>query len=204
LLGLLLLAYVTKRQPVILPRYSLVFFALGLPMSGWLLQHFLDRYRPRLLVTGAALLLCIFAVSEWRRQIPIILKVRADFRAHEQVARMVRTALQQSSSPNARVFSDDVGIRVLSGLAPNCFVRSGAAPERAWNDINVFESYLRDQHADYLVFTRNEDSIPPKLYSDLGRVPLVDVGKYEFVTMAPSSFGPDVWLYRVRDTNQSP
>src|SRR6185312_4331312 len=57
LFGLLLLAYVTKRQPVILPRYSLVFFALGLPLAAWLLQYVLDHCQPQLVILGAVVLL---------------------------------------------------------------------------------------------------------------------------------------------------
>jgi len=35
-LAFILLSYLTKRQPVILPRYSLIFFVLGLPVLMWL------------------------------------------------------------------------------------------------------------------------------------------------------------------------
>jgi len=198
LFGLLLLAYVTKRQPVILPRYSLIFFALGLPLAAWLLQYVLDHCQPRLVIVGAAILLGCFTVGEWRRQIPIITKVRDDFGAHEQICRALKSALPQLE-PGACCFSDDVAIRVLSGLPPSRFLRSAIAPAAAWREKAVFESYLQEQHGALLVFARIEDSIPPKVLPDLGRVSSADVGKFEFVIMAPSSFGPDIWLYRVRD-----
>ena len=62
-----------------------------------------------------------------------------------------------------------------------------------------FETYLHEQNVTYLVFTSIEDSLPVTFYPELGRSPRVDVGHFEFVSVAFSPFGPDVWLYRLRN-----
>jgi hypothetical protein len=203
LLGFLLCAYITKRQPVILPRYSLVFFALGLPLFAWLLQLLFDNLRGRLLAVCLAGLAVALSLADWQRQIPIVFKVLDDFRAHEQVSRKIASEFQESSDRNARCFSDDVAVRVLSGLPPARFVRSAIAPAAAWQNVGAFESYLREQNVAYLVFTRIEASLPAKFYPALGRTPQMDVSGFQFISFAPSSFGPDVWLYRSNNIEQS-
>src|SRR5262249_43180371 len=55
ILALIVVAYVTKRQPVILPRYSLFFLVLGLPLCVWMLQLFTEKFRPVRLVQVVAL-----------------------------------------------------------------------------------------------------------------------------------------------------
>src|SRR5439155_12010403 len=44
-LAFILLSYLTKRQPVILPRYSLIFFVLGLPVLMWLARFSFESSR---------------------------------------------------------------------------------------------------------------------------------------------------------------
>jgi hypothetical protein len=198
LLAFLLFAYITKRQPVILPRYSLVFFALGLSLFAWLLQFLLDNLRPRLLAICLAVVAVAISLTDWQKQIPIVFKVLDDFRAHEQISRRVATELQVPPDRDVRCFSDDVAVRVLSGLPPARFVRSATAPTAARKSVGPFESYLREQNVAYLVFSRIEDSLPAKFYPELGRTPQLDVGGFQFVIVAPLSFGPDVWLYRRR------
>jgi hypothetical protein len=195
LLGFLIFAYVTKRQPVILPRYSLVIFALGLPLFAWLLHLLGDNWKPRPVAICFMALAVALSMSDWQKQIPIISKVFDDFHAHQQVAQRIAGELQRASDPNAHGFSDDVAVRVLSGLSPARFARSALAPSAAWQDVNDFESYLRQMNVAYLVFTRVEDSLPAKFYPELGRSAR-DVGRFHLVTLAPSSFGPDVWLYQ--------
>lgn len=202
MLGLLLFAYVTKRQPVILPRYGLTFFPLGLPLVGWLIQLLLNLLKPRVLATYAAVAIVVLSLRSWHQQLPVIFKVLDDFRAHQQVSQAVAAALGQTRDDNSRCFSDDVAVRVLSRLPPGRFTRSAIAPLSAWQSAADFQSFLRQQNVAYLVFTRIEDSLPAKFYPELGRKPESDAGDFEFVTMAASSFGPDVWLYRLRD--QSP
>jgi hypothetical protein len=58
---------------------------------------------------------------------------------------------------------------------------------------------LRDQRVGYVVFMATEDSLPVQHYPELGRGRVPADGRFELITSATSSFGPDVWLYRRRD-----
>ena len=197
LLGFVVFAYVTKRQPVLLPRYALVFFLLGLPLVAWLLQLLLAYGKPPWSAKCATVVVIGVCFLNSKRQMPIVSKVRDDFRAHSQIAEAVANAFQQSSDDQSRCFSDDVAVRVLSHLPPPRFVRSQIAPASAWQNVGDFESYLREQQVAYLVFMRVEDSLPAKFFPELTQNR--DVGIFQFVTGASSSFGPDISLYRVRD-----
>jgi hypothetical protein len=199
LFGLLLLAYVTKRQPVILPRYGLIFFPLGLPLLIWLIGMSIKRWPRSLIVKLAVVFLIGLCVRETKGQVDTIWKVCADFGAHQQVAHVLRTTLNDSANSNQRCFSDDVGVRVLSGLPKDRFVRSSLAPASAWQDAAVFESYLQGNQVAYLVFTRIEDSLPAKVLPELGNKVQPAAGKFQLIAFAASPFASDVWLYRLRD-----
>jgi hypothetical protein len=147
----------------------------------------------------AAAILIIFCFWQSKRQLPIIAKVRDDFRAHRQIAEAVTTAFQQSADGQSRCFSDDVAVRVLSRLPPERFVRSATAPNSAHQNVINFESFLREQRVAYLVFIRTEDSLPVKFYPQLGRSTQVDTEDFQLITAAFSPFAPDVWLYRLRN-----
>lgn len=197
--GLLMLAYVTKRQPVWLPRYGLVVLVLGLPLLAWVTQRFMERARPGWLGwlgAGLAVLACAAATSP---QLPIIPNVISDFRAHSKVADALVADLEQRNDHAARCFSDDIAVQVLSHLPPDRFLRSPSAPRATWDDVVVFENYLREQHVGYVVFMPTEDSLPVKHYPELGQSPAPANGPFQFITSATSSFGPDVWLYRRLD-----
>jgi hypothetical protein len=199
LFGFVLLAYITKRQPVLFPRYGLIFFTLGLSLLAWLLQFVLahwKRFRLAQCAAAAAIALCLWQST---RQIPVIFKVLDDFRAHRQVALAITAALEQSHDENSRCFADDAAIRVLSGLPVERFAQSNTTPVAVRRSAGDFETYLHEQNVTYLVFTSIEDSLPVTFYPELGRSHRVDVGHFEFVSVAFSTFGPDVWLYRLRN-----
>ena len=48
---------------------------------------------------------------------------------------------------------------------------------------------------------RVEDSLPARLFPDLDRNARIDNEKFQFISVAFSSFGPDIWLYRLRNFN---
>jgi hypothetical protein len=199
LFGFIFFAYVTKRQPVLFPRYGLIFFALGLPLLIWLVRYSVRPSKlswiPKLISAGA-IALCLW---EAKRQTPTISKVLADYRGHRQIAQTVAAAFHESRDLDQRCFSDDVGVRVLSLLPADRFVRSETASPSASQNRPSFEAYLREEHVGYLVFTNIEDSLPAKFYPNLGRSGPTNPGIFEFVTVASSPFGPDVWLFRLRD-----
>lgn len=200
LFGFLFLAYVTKRQPVILPRYGLIFFPLGLPLLIWLTGLSIKRWPRSPLLKLGVFAIIVLCIRETKGQVDTIWKVRADFRAHQQIAHVLTAAFNQFPNTEQRCFSDDVGVRVLCRLPVDRFVRSTFAPPSAWQDAAVFESYLEETHVTYLVFTRTEDSLPAKLFPELGSSVQAASGKFQLVAFAPSPFASDVWLYRLRDT----
>ena len=198
ILAFLVLAYVTKRQPVWLPRYGLVLFVLGLPLLAWLSQRSIENLRPSWVrCTGTIGIVLVYA---WlaRPQVPIIPKVINDFQAHARVAHALGSDLKEHGNDLTHCFSDDIAVRVLSRLPPARFHGSTNAPSGAWDSLNIFENYLREQQVGYVVFMPTEDSLPVKFYPELGHTPGPAAGKFQLITSATSSFGPDVWLYRVR------
>jgi hypothetical protein len=197
ILGFLVLGYVTKRQPVILPRYGLIFFLLGLPLFLWWLQMLTNAWKHPLsrVVVAVAIALLLW---QWRPQLLTIAKVLPDFRVHREIATIVANALQQPNAADRRCFADAPSIHVLSRLPRERFVRSQTTPPAAAQNPTAFESYLREQHVAYLVYTSVEDSLPAKLYPQFGRANS-DTGNFELVTVGFSPFGPDVWLYRLRN-----
>jgi hypothetical protein len=199
LLGFILFAYISGRQPVLLPRYSLIFFVLGVPFLMWLVRFLIKQQRPLWFAKLIAATLIGLCLWEGKKQLPVISKVFSDFRAHRQVAEILAMAFQESRDLEQRCFSDDAAVRVLSGLLPERFVRSATAPVAARQDIGGFQSFLREQRVAYLVFIRTEDSLPVKFYPQLGRSDQADTGNFQLIALAPSPFGPDVWLYRLRD-----
>jgi hypothetical protein len=199
LLGFILFAYISRRQPVLLPRYSLIFFVLGVPLLMYLIRFLIKQQKPLWFARLIAVTLIALCLWEEKKQLPVISKVFADFRAHRQVAEMLATAFQEAHDLQQRCFSDDAAVRVLSHLPAARFVRSATAPLATRQDIGAFETFLREQRVAYLVFIRTEDSLPVKFYPHLGRSGQADTGNFQLITVASSPFGPDVWLYRVRD-----
>lgn len=204
LAGLVLVAYLIKRQPVLFPRYGLILFTLGLPLSMWLLQYSFGPFQrssiPKL-ISIAAIAICFW---EAKRQLPIISKVMADYRARRQIAEVVAVAFQKPVIPDQRCFSDDAAVRVLSGLPPDRFVRSESVPFSAGQDVRKFESYLRNSQVDYLVFTNVENSLPAKFYPNLGLQDHMASSMWDLVAYASSPFAPDVWLFRLRSLEIPP
>lgn len=198
ILGFILFAYVTKRQPVLFPRYGLFFLVLGLPLLAWVLHFLAGVLRPSWLPKVVVALVIAFYLRQASQQLSIFGKVRQDFKAHQNIASAVASEL--AGAPGSRCFSDDVGVRVLSGLPIERFVHSGTVPPGVAQQADSFRGYLRDQHVGSLVFVRTENSPPVKFFPELGQ-DRQDAGDFQFVAVEPSSFGPDVWLYRIREEN---
>jgi len=123
--------------------------------------------------------------------------VREDFLAHQQIAAALARSLNESSL-GARCFSDDVAVRALSGLPPERFLRSAFVPSVATGNGDDFLAWLRKQNAAYLVFFPTEDSLPAKFFPELSRKDQESSNNFKLVSFARSSFGPDIWLYRLR------
>jgi hypothetical protein len=196
LLGLIVVAYVTKSQPVILPRYGLTFFAVGLPLFALALQSIISRLSQSWLKPAFILFIALFLLTEVRGKISTVSNVREDFHAHQTVATAL--AREMAKSPSARCFSDDVAVRVLSSLPPERFVRTTWARRNGVATAESFVAYLNSQDVQFLVYFPTEDSLPVKFFPQLGGKGSAEDSSFEFLEFAESNFGPDIWLYRLR------
>jgi hypothetical protein len=142
-------------------------------------------------IAAVALVLLLYGFV---RQFPNIPKVISDQRAQQRIA----TALVDRIG-DSRCFADDPAVRVLSRLPADHFLRSEATPASATGDATAFAAYLREQRADYLVFIRTEDSLPVKFFPQLGRADKIDIDLFELIAVERSPFGPDIWLYCLRN-----
>jgi hypothetical protein len=201
LFGFWFFVYVTRRQPLLIPRYGLIFFALGLPLAVWLLQAIRQYWKPWIANVAAAIVIA-FCAREAIEHIVIVNKVIGDFRAQQKIARALAAAMSEEHDRLQSCFSDDPAVRVLSRLSADQFIRSKTPPPGAVKDAAAFEWYLQERHVAYLVFMQIEDSLPVKFYPELGNSTEMNSGKFQPITVAASPFGPAIWLYRVRNEDQ--
>jgi hypothetical protein len=196
-LAFLILGYVTKRQPVWLPRYGLFALVLGAPLLAWLSRLSLDFSRPRWIGVTGVLIAVVLCASEAGSQFSVIPKVLADFHAHASIAQTLKQSMQQTNDPGARCFSDDVSVRVLSGLPRALIVQSHDAPPQAWKDAATFDAFLRQNNVRYLVYMAVEDSLAAKWLPKVGNSSATTADRCEQIAAKKSEFGPDVALFRV-------
>jgi len=197
MLGLILVAYISKAQPVLLPRYGLTFFATGLPLFCWALVQLVNRTNHHLAKLSLVVAVIVVVAIEAERKLPVLRKVQQDFDAQSRIAAAVVDRLDHT--PEARCFSDDVAVRVLSHLPPERFLRTSAARDSGVADTEGFMSYLWAQNATLLVYFPTEDSLPVKFLPQLERSDRSNISSFELVDYAQSTFGPDIWLYRLPD-----
>ena len=201
LFGFWFFVYLTRRQPLLIPRYGLIFFALGLPLTIWLLQAIRRNWKPWVANVAVAIVIA-FCAREAVEHIVIINKVIGDFRAQQKIAETLAGAMSEPHDRPQSCFSDDPAVRVLSKLSADQFIRSKTPPPGALKNAAAFESYLQERHVAYLVFMQIEDSLPVKFYPELGSSTEMNSGKFQPITVAASPFGPAIWLYRVRNEDQ--
>jgi len=197
-LAFLILGYVTKRQPVWLPRYGLFALVLGAPLLAWLSRLLLDSSRPPWVGISGVLLAVFLCASEARSQFSVIPKVLADFQAHATIAQTLKQSMQQTNEPGIRCFSDDVSVRILSGLPTEKVVQSRDAPPKAWDDAATFDAFLQQKNVRYMVYMATEDSLPAKWLPKGGNPNATNGDRFEQISLEKSDFGPDVALFRVK------
>lgn len=191
--GLLVIAYLTHQQPIIFPRYGLILFSLGLPILAW--SYFATtRKRPawsrKLLATMAAVCLLnagvqfVGAVGELNR-----------YAAQRAVADYLRSHFHQSS--NARIFSDEGTVSVLSGIPAERFLTSAGAPK----DREGFLRFLKEEQVEYLVYTEKDDSTPALQFPSLKYGDRTS--DFEPLRQSHSAFlYTNIWLFRVNATGR--
>jgi hypothetical protein len=140
-LAFLLLAYFTKNQPEIWPRYGLIFFALGLPILADYGQRYLARgphYFPRLAIVVLALQFVVQLVDATR------ITLQND--SNQLAARFLED--EQGADPSLKVYCEDGAIRVLSGIPLEEFVDQYNSP----TDTESFLRSLREKQVRLLIY----------------------------------------------------
>lgn len=178
-LALLVIAYLTHKQPIIFPRYGLILFSLGIPILAWTYCAIV-RQRPqwsrRLLI--AIVVLCsvntsaqfVGGVGELNR-----------YRAQRRAADYLRVHFDPNSG--ARVFCDEGTVRALSGIPEDRFVTSAAAPKNP----DEFLRFLSHQNVSTLVYVKQPGSTLATVFADAeSREP----DAFEFATASHSEFLP--------------
>ena len=188
-LGLLVLTYLTHQQPMIFPRYGLILFSLGIPILAWTFLKVCQRkavWARRLLISIVAI--CIFDGSI--QFVGAVGSLNA-ISAERSVADYLHAHFDPHS--NARIFSDEGTVSVMSGLPEQKLLTSSETPR----DREGFLTFLKEKNVEYLVFVSKGDSTPAKLFPELNDGNRV--GPFEPVLHSNSRFLlMDIWLYRVR------
>ena len=194
-LGFLVVAYMTRRQPVLYPRYGLLFFVLGIPLLAWMLDG-LSRSCQSHPIRNLALCSLIFlCVKESTRQLAVIHSSLEGARAENAIARELQ--LNISRDGDARpVFCDHVSVRVLSQLPAQRFLFSKVVPPEATASRQKFEDYLREEHVGYLVSTHVENSLPARLLPQLRDAAAVSLPEFQRVDSKVARSEGEIFLYR--------
>jgi len=140
-LAFLLLAYFTKNQPEIWPRYGLIFFALGLPiLADYVRRYFAGgpHIFPRLAMVVLALQFVIQLVDATR------ITLQRD--SNQLAAQFLED--EQGADPSLKVYCEDGAIRVLSGIPLEEFVDQYNSP----TDTESFLRSLREKQVRILIY----------------------------------------------------
>ena len=159
-LAFLLFAYFTKNQPAIFARYCLALFALGLPVVAWMLS--VARNWKRLQTVGLWTLLLSLCALQFGFQI----RDGNIFISHVSQKRFVAEYLRNNinTTNDAKVFCDDDTVKVLAGIPTATFVSSASSPD----DTKSFLEYLKENHVEFLVWEKRDQSAAVNLFSELG------------------------------------
>jgi hypothetical protein len=187
---LLVGAYVTHQQPIIFPRYGLILFCLGIPILAWTYFAVVQRkpeWRRKLLL--AIIVICVFEASiQFAGGVGVLNQISAQ----REVADYLRDHFDAKT--NARIFSDEGTVTVMSGIPEEKFLTSADASK----DREGFLAFLKENNVEYLVYIKKEDSTPAKVLKDLDSN---EPEPFEFVMDSYSHFLPmHVRLFRVRDS----
>jgi len=191
--GFILLAYFTKNQSDIWPRYGLIMFSLGLPVLAYSAhQIFTGR---SVLAQALILLALICGVVQYRTQAIHLWQ----FAQKEERARTIANYLKQeyAADQSIRIFCDDTAVRVISGIPRAQFYDSFAAPR----DKEGFLSFLQAKGVKFMVVPfEAETSTPGQLFPDLVKDP---GDSFEAIMTSPPERREDS-LYRIRTKETSP
>jgi len=147
-LAFLLLAYFTRNQPEIWPRYGLVFFTLGLPLvASRYLNSLVHRLRPSFKGRqfSASLLVVLFFI-QFSIQLVDVTRMIVTTDPNLITAQYLED--QRRADQATRVYCEDGAIRVLSGIPLEEFRDQYNSPA----DDDAFLQSLKDNGVGFLVY----------------------------------------------------
>ena len=194
-LGFLVVAYMTRRQPVLYPRYGLLFFVLGIPLLAWMLDGLSRICQPLPIRNLAVCSLVLLCVKESTRQLAVIHSSLESARAEGAIARELQLRVGRDGAVRP-IFCDHASVRVLSQLPSERFLFSKVVPPQAAASRQGFEDYLREEHVGYLVFKDIENSLPAKLLPQLGDAAIVSLPEFQRVDSKVAHSDCEIFLYR--------
>ena len=185
-LAVLLVAYISRQQPIIFPRYGLILFSLGIPI---LAQSFLElrrdqREKARRVFTWIVAL-CVLNAAV---QVVGVAGTVNQYSAQRSIADYLRTHFDPNG--DKRIFCDDGTVIALSGIPRDKFFSSTDAPQSA----EGFLDFIEDKNVQYLVVVPREGSLAAVFsgpdFAD-------SIGNFDFVTNAKTRFLPlDIRVYQ--------
>ena len=189
-LSFIALAYFTKNQSDIWPRYGLLLFALGLPVLAYTAQQILRS--DSVFAKGALAAVLVVGAVQFKNQATDL----AHFLRTPDRAQEIASYLSQEygSDPSIRIFCDSPEVRVRSGIPGANFYHSffDGVP----NDREGFVGFLRTKGIKFLVIPEEDETSTPSQLFPPGRVK--ETGVFEAVIPPPDERRADS-LYRVRD-----
>jgi hypothetical protein len=189
-LSFIALAYFTKNQSDIWPRYGLLLFALGLPVLAYTARQVVSG--ESVLAKGALAAVLVVGAVQFKNQATDL----AHFLGSPDRAQAIASYLSKEykSDPSIRIFCDSPEVRVRSGIPGDHFYHSffDGVPK----DREGFVSFLRTKGIKFLMIPEEDETSTPSQLFPPGRVK--DAGVFEDVIPPPDERRADS-LYRVRD-----
>jgi hypothetical protein len=161
-LGFIALAYFTKNQTDIWPRYGLILFALGLPVLAYSARQ-VTREHTVWAQVALALTLVVFAL-QFKTQAEHLTRFVTQTTRPETIANYLNK--EYASDPSIRIFCDSPEVRIISGIPGEHYYHSFS--EGVPKDRDGFLGFLRKNGIKFLVIPEeSETSTPSQLYPGL-------------------------------------
>jgi hypothetical protein len=189
------LAYLTRKQSDIWPRYGLVMFALGLPVLAYSAQQILRS--SSVLAKGGLAFVLVLGVLQFRTQAEDLTRFVTQKTRPEIIANYLKK--EYASEPSIKIFCDSPEVRIISGIPGEHYYHSfsiGVPKDR-----DGFLGFLRTNGIKFLVIPEeSETSTPSQLFPSLVK----DTGGiFEDVIPPPDDRRADS-LYRLRAETAPP
>ena len=193
--GFIVLAYLTKKQSDIWPRYGLVMFALGLPVLAYSAREILRS--SSVLAKGGLAFVLVLGLLQFRTQGEDLARFVTQKTRPEIIANYLRQ--EYASDPSIKIFCDSPEVRIISGIPGDHYYHSFSVGVPT--DREGFLGFLRKNGITFLVIPEeSETSTPSQLYPGL----VTDTGGIlEGLILPPDNRRADS-LYRLRANTPSP